>query len=250
MKTTQANYKAIVSSDWNQCLAPCGPFDPIIFCYPHLSEDLSAIFKAYTGNKISLGQANRDVWSIIPAPLAIAQMDNYLDACFRTYRGVPELISWCKKNKILFMINTTGMIGYFQRVFAKHLLPAVPVLSANPMLRYPSASTDPPDLYELSEVEDKGRNTDRALHAYSVSEKSLVIIGDSGGDGPHFQWGKQHQAYVIGSMAKQSLIDYCRRNGIEIDLLFGPIHDEERGEATEMAIDFMELSSILMDMSH
>jgi len=26
-------YKALVSSDWNECLAPCGPLDPISLVY-------------------------------------------------------------------------------------------------------------------------------------------------------------------------------------------------------------------------
>jgi hypothetical protein len=29
-------YKGMISSDWNECLAPCGPFDPIAFAYPEL----------------------------------------------------------------------------------------------------------------------------------------------------------------------------------------------------------------------
>ena len=54
-------------------------------------------------------------------------------------------------NNILFMINTTGLMGYFQRVFAKKLLPQVPVLSANPMTRYAASVTDPPFMVDLCE---------------------------------------------------------------------------------------------------
>ena len=36
-------YQALVSSDWNGCLAPCGPFDFISFAYPRLKSDLAAI---------------------------------------------------------------------------------------------------------------------------------------------------------------------------------------------------------------
>lgn len=86
-------------------------------------------------------------------------MDAYLDRSFAVYRGVPELIEWCLASGILFMLNTTGMIGYFQRVFAKGLLPEIPVLSANPLVRYPSSATDPPTVLDLLETRDKGRNT-------------------------------------------------------------------------------------------
>ncbi len=34
------HYKAMVSSDWNECLAPCGPFDFISFAYPRLEAEL------------------------------------------------------------------------------------------------------------------------------------------------------------------------------------------------------------------
>ena len=73
-----------------------------------------------------------------------------------------------------------------------------------------------------------------------------MIIGDSGGDGPHFEWGRKHNAYMIGSMAKQSLTNYCNKKQIEINLLFGPpyANGEERIEENEMLIDFMELSSV------
>jgi hypothetical protein len=33
-------YKAIVSSDWNECLAPSGPFDFISFNHPELTPHL------------------------------------------------------------------------------------------------------------------------------------------------------------------------------------------------------------------
>jgi hypothetical protein len=36
-------YKAVVSSDWSECLSPNGPFDPISFNYPELSGQLSNI---------------------------------------------------------------------------------------------------------------------------------------------------------------------------------------------------------------
>jgi hypothetical protein len=137
-------------------------------------------------------------------------------------------------------------MGYFQRIFAKELLPKVPVISANSMIRYPALETDPPHMYELYEIQDKGKNTEAALKSFGISEKKIVIIGDSGGDGPHFEWGAKHGAYMIGSMAKHSLRNYCIKKNMEINLLFGPAYriGEERNGETEMLVDFMELSSV------
>lgn len=243
----EQSFRGIVSSDWNQCLAPCGPFDPITYSYPKLTSDLTAIFKAYTSNKMSLGTAGERIEKRLPGPLSIQQMDAYLDHSFTTYKGVPDLIEWCLKNNLLFMINTTGATGYFQRVFAKKLLPRIPVISANPLIRYPASESDPLHMYDLYEIQDKGRNTASALKSFGISEKKIVIIGDSGGDGPHFEWGEKHGAYMIGSMAKPSLTDYCTENDIEIDLLFGPAYGmgEERNEQIEMSVDFMALTSVL-----
>jgi len=242
----EESFKAIISSDWNQCLAPCGPFDPIAYTYPDLTSDLTTIFKEYTGNEISLGTANKKIKKLLPGPISIQQMDAYLDDSFITYKGVLDLIDWCLKNKILFMINTTGVMGYFQRIFAKKLLPRLPVISASSMIRYPALETDPPHMCELDEIQDKGKNTEEALKSFGISEKRMVIIGDSGGDGPHFEWGERHGAYMIGSMAKPSLTNYCTKKNIEISLLFGPAYGigEERNGKTEMSVDFMELSSV------
>ena len=88
-------YNAIVSSDWNECLAPCGPFDCISFNYPQFTSELETIFRQYTGNHISLGDAARQIQTLLPAAITIEQMDAYLDHSFLTYRGVPELIEWC-----------------------------------------------------------------------------------------------------------------------------------------------------------
>ena len=88
----------------------------------HSSPRSKTIFKAYTGNEIPLSEATKRILSLLPAPITEEQMDSYLDERFETYRGVPELMEWCEKKDILFMINTTGMQGYFQRVFAKETL--------------------------------------------------------------------------------------------------------------------------------
>jgi hypothetical protein len=243
----EQSFKAIISSDWNQCLAPCGPFDPITFNYPDLTSDLTTIFREYTSNIISLGQANKRIEQLLPGPVSIQQMDAYLDDSFITYHGVPDLIDWSLSNNILFMINTTGLTGYFQRVFAKKLLPQVPVLSANPMIRYPTLETDPPLTYDLEEIQDKGKNTESVVQSFCLSAKKIILIGDSGGDGPHFEWGAKQRAILIGSMAKASLTNYCSKEGIEINFLFGPKYDqgEERNPEKERSLDFMELSSVI-----
>lgn len=144
MKTKDRKYRALISSDWNECLAPSGPFDFITFTYPSLDLEVKEIFKAYTGNHIPLSEATRRMASLLPAAITVEQMDAYLDERFEIYRGgVPELIEWCSKKDILFMINTTGMQGYFQRVFKKGLLPKVPAVSAHPMIKYEEEGKTP-----------------------------------------------------------------------------------------------------------
>jgi len=63
-------FTAIISSDWIECLAPCGPFDPIVFNYPGLKAELGAIFKQYTGNSISLAEAALRIKKLLPSPLS------------------------------------------------------------------------------------------------------------------------------------------------------------------------------------
>ena len=152
-------YRGIVSSDWSECLSPNGPFDPITFNYPEVVQDLSDIFKKYTGNVISLDRAVRNIKDLVPQPLGIEQMDAYLDASFRTYTGVPELIRWCLERDIIFMINTTGTQGYFQRAIAKGLIPAVPIVAANPMIQFPRTDDLERYRFEVLEIEDKPKNT-------------------------------------------------------------------------------------------
>ena len=237
-------YKAIVSSDWSECLSPSGPFDCLAFNYPEMEADLSAVFRQYTGNQITLGQAAAKIKGFHPEPLSPDQMDAYLNADFATYPGVPELIQWCLDNQILFMINSTGMIGYFQRILAKNLLPPVPVLSAHPMIRYPESNSDPDHIYELIETRDKGRNTEAMARSMGIQPDRIILMGDSGGDGPHFEWGSASGAFLIGSMTKPSLDSYCREKGISINLRFGPDFSKEdkRDQKEEMRVNFMELA--------
>ena len=150
---------------------------------------------------------------------------------------------------ILFMINTTGMIGYFQRVFAKGLFPRVPVISAHPMIRYPDQASDPDDIYDLFETSDKAQNTEVVARHYEVSSKHIILMGDSGGDGPHFEWGAKGNAFLIGSMTKPSLDKYCRQKNIKINLRFGIDYAEvkEKDHQKEMQVNFSDLASIIED---
>jgi hypothetical protein len=72
-------------------------------------------------------------------------------------------------------------------------------------------------------------------------------MGDSGGDGPHFEWAHQAGAFIIGSMTKHSLATYCDKQGITIGRRFGVAYgkDEARSVEREMAIDFRELTSTI-----
>jgi len=238
-------YRAMVSSDWSECLSPCGPFDCLAFVHPKLEEELSAVFRQYTGNRISLGKAAAKIKSLLPDPLSQDQMDAYLDASFATYTGVPDLIQWCLDNQILFMINSTGTIGYFQRVFAKKLLPRVSVLSAHPMIRYPELDSDPSHVYELFETRDKGRNTATVTKSKDIQADKIILIGDSGGDGPHFEWGAASGAFLIGSMTKASLDSYCREKDIMINLRFGLDYSkgEKEDPQRECEINFTDLTT-------
>jgi 2-hydroxy-3-keto-5-methylthiopentenyl-1-phosphate phosphatase len=234
----------MISSDWNECLAPCGPFDPIAFAYPELEADLSGIFRLYTGNQITLSEATRRIGRLLPKPITEKQMDEYLEASFVTYTGVRDLIKWCKKRGILFMINTTGMQGYFQRAMAKGFLPEGIVVAANPMISYPGHEMG---MDEVREIEDKARNTKTVMRAYSIPSHKVILIGDSGGDGPHFAWGASVGAHLVGSMTKPSLENFCRNRGIEINTLFGVSYSEgeKKDLVREMKVDFMGLVPVI-----
>ncbi len=240
----ESRYNGMISSDWNECLAPCGPFDPIAFVYPDLEADLSGIFRLYTGNQISLSEATRRIEALLPKPIVEKQMDEYLEAAFITYKGVTDLIQWCVKKDILFMINTTGMQGYFQRAITKGLLLQGIVASANPMISYPGHEME---IYEVREIEDKVKNAETVMRLYGIPPNRVILIGDSGGDGPHFEWGASVGAYLVGSMAKPSLESYCRKKGIKINTRFGVTYSEgeKKDTAREMTVDFMGLVPVI-----
>jgi len=236
----------MISSDWNECLAPCGPFDPIAFAYPELEADLSGIFRAYTSNQISLSEATRRIGALLPKAISQEQMDAYLDASFVTYRGVTDLIRWCMKSHILFVINTTGMQGYFQRAKAKRLLPQGIIVAANPMISYPGHGME---MYEVREIEDKAKNTEKVMRRYGIPPNKVILIGDSGGDGHHFAWGASVGAHLVGSMTKPSLESYCRKKGIKINTRFGVSYSagQNKDLKREMEVDFKGLVPVIGD---
>jgi hypothetical protein len=145
------------------------------------------------------------------------------------------------------MINTTGMIGYFQRIFAKTLLPPVPVISAHPLIGYPQITSGSCRFYELLETRDKGKNTDEVARSLAIPAAKIIMLGDSGGDGPHFEWGAANGAFLIGSMTKPSLDAYCRKKDIEIDLRFGLDYSrrEKRNPQEESQVNFMVLTATI-----
>lgn len=235
------NVKAIVSSDWNECLAPCGPFDAIIHAHPELGPRLAKLFRDYTGNRASLSETARIIETLLPETLRQEQMDAYLGGSFATYPGVPGLMQWCAQNDVLFMINTTGMAGYFQRAIRKGLLPKPPVISAHPLIRYDDAIPGLTFL-PLHETSDKGRNTEAVARRFGVPASRIAVMGDSGGDGPHFQWAASIGAFRVSCMAKPSLIAFCDAEKITIHHRFGP------SEETTQAIDFTNLIPVLQKM--
>jgi 2-hydroxy-3-keto-5-methylthiopentenyl-1-phosphate phosphatase len=243
MKTRDRKYRALLSSDWNECLSPAGSFDVVSFVYPSLEPRVKEIFKAYTGNRIPFSEATRRMAALLPQTITADQMDSYLDGHFATYPGVSELIEWCRKKDILFMVNTTGMQGYFQRAFEKRLLPDVPVISANPVIKYAGQAKAPVQWYDILEIQDKPKNTQTVMRALGIPPDQVVLIGDSGGDGPHFEWGARLGAFLVGSMTKWSLDKYCSERGIEIDLYFGPRYSEgeKRKEGEEAHVHFLDL---------
>ncbi|HMK36308.1 MAG TPA: hypothetical protein VK463_14635 [Desulfomonilaceae bacterium] len=247
MNTKQQNYRAAFSSDWSECLSPNGPFDPLSFNFPDLEPALARIFRDYTGNTITLRHAVGLITDLMTQPLTVELMDAYLDAAFQTYTGVSELIERCLSQGILFMINTTGTQAYFQRAMAKGLIPEVPVVAANPVIRFPLPTDGNRYIHEVLEIEDKPKNTEAVLREWRLSPEKLVVMGDSGGDGPHFKWAAQSGAYLVGSMTKQSLATYCDNNGITIHTFFGLTYGpgESRNLDREMNVNFADLIDLV-----
>jgi 2-hydroxy-3-keto-5-methylthiopentenyl-1-phosphate phosphatase len=242
-------YRAIVSSDWNGCLAPSGPFDFIIFHFPELRETVDGIFQSYTANRISLGQAMQRMGRLLPHPITPAHMDAYLDDAFGIYSGVTELIEWCHRSDILFMINTTGVRGYFERVLAKKLIPPVQVISAHPSVTFGNESTGACQYLALDEIDGKAVNTALIMKNYQIAQGRQVLMGDSGGDGPHFRWGFHSKGFLIGCHTKPSLYSYCKEAGIVLDVDFssGTPQDRAKEDHDGQALDFRQLIDIVSD---
>lgn len=243
-------YRAMVSSDWSECLSPNGPFDPLAFTYPQLDTALSSIFRSYTGNEITLRSATQRIQQLLPEPFTREQMDAYLDNSFRTYTNVPDLIEWCLSNDVLFMINTTGTQAYFQRALEKNLLPGVQVVAANPMIAFHSPDLETSFDYQVLETEDKARNSQAVLDRLDMPPAKLLVMGDSGGDGPHFRWGGRIGAHLAGSMTKFSLQAFCDSAGVTIGRHFGITYGkgEARDLEREMSFDFMELTDLIREI--
>ena len=241
------SYAAMISSDWNQCLAPCGPFDALAYHHPELQDRLHRIFLQYTSNAVTLGQAAGALAKLVPALVTPDQMDAYLRDRFAIYAGARELIEWCSARQVLFMVNTTGLAGYFQRALALGLLPPIGVLAAHCLVRYDRCATDPDIILALEEITDKPRFTAAVAEQFHIPPEKIIIMGDSGGDGPHFKWGARKGAALIGSMVKPSLDRYCSERGIAITHRFG--HAYAAGENVdpekETAYSFTDLIEIV-----
>jgi hypothetical protein len=147
------------------------------------------------------------------------------------------------------MINTTGMQGFFQRALIKKVLPDVPIIAANPLINYSRTPGDSRYQFEVSEIDDKPKNTIAAMRNFDIPSGKAVVIGDSGGDGPHFEWGASSGALLIGSMTKVSLSRYCERKQVQIDQMFGKTYlpDQERNLEEEYNCNFMDLAPVIED---
>ena len=135
-------------------------------------------------------------------------------------------------------------------MLARNLIPDVPFVASNPLIRFSGEPEAPRYMYWVNEIEDKPRNTQSVMKSSGIGPDRVVIVGDSGGDGPHFRWGGSVGAYLIGSMVKPSLEAYCRDRAITINKHFGYTYSagEARDRAKEMQTDFMELTETLSEV--
>jgi hypothetical protein len=115
------------------------------------------------------------------------------------------------------------------------------------MIRYPKSDSDPLHIYDLFETADKSKNTESAMKSFNLSSNKVIIMGDSGGDGPHFKWGAENSGFLIANMTKPSLRRYCEQNDISIHTQFGPSYadGEARDMGKEMQVDFMDLTPVI-----
>jgi hypothetical protein len=123
----------------------------------------------------------------------------------------------------------------------------VPVLSANTLVRYPARASDPATILELNETSDKCRNTAETAARLRIPKGKFVVLGDSGGDGPHFEWAEREGGFKVASMAKASLQSFCAAKKIAVDRFFGLTYaaGEARDLEREMRVDFRELVPVI-----
>jgi hypothetical protein len=118
------------------------------------------------------------------------------------------------------------------------------------MIRFGQRKSDPPYLYDLLEIQDKSKNTAAVARSFSIPPEKTILMGDSGGDGPHFEWGSGVGACLIGSMTKASLEGYCQKKGITINARFGLSYTtgEKKDPKKEMQVNFMDLTSLIEEL--
>ena len=126
----------------------------------------------------------------------------------------------------------------------------MPVVSAHPLISYPHNTSGSFRVYELLETRDKSKNTGEVARSQAIPAGKIILLGDSGGDGPHFKWGAAEGAFLIGSMTKPSLDAYCQARGIEINLRFGPDYSqsERKDQKEELEINFMDLTTTIKEI--
>jgi len=148
------------------------------------------------------------------------------------------------------MINTTSTQAYFQRAIKKGLIPAVPLIAANPLIRFPDPSDGKRYALEVREIDDKPKNTAYAMKEWEIPPAQTIVIGDSGGDGPHFVWARQQNAHLIASMAKPSLVNYCASRNVTIHRFFGVIYEagQSRDLHRELQYNFMDLVPVISEI--
>ena len=103
----------------------------------------------------------------------------------------------------------------------------------------------------MFETTDKAKHTAKVAGKLGIPLDRIVIMGDSGGDGSHFKWGRENGSLLIASMAKPSLQQYCQKEGIQPDCYFGHTYreGEDRDRAAEMRYDFMRLTKQIEDVA-
>jgi hypothetical protein len=69
------------------------------------------------------------------------------------------------------------MQGYFQRVFSKGLLPVVPVVSANPAIKFNADKNIICEWHDLLEIQDKPANTMKLMQSLGLHPSKVVVIG-------------------------------------------------------------------------